>query len=161
MIGIVSSYQVALLLHVVGAITFFAGLAVATVALVAARRRERPSEIALLLRLSPWGAAAVGVGFVLLIGFGFWLVDLSGHEFSEAWLSAALALFLAGAVLGGLGGRKPKQARLLATRLAAEGNEPSLELRQLLTDPISDLLNAVAFLASVAVLVLMVWQPGA
>jgi uncharacterized membrane protein len=155
-----SNFQIALLLHIVGAILYFSGLALTTAALLAARRRERPSEIALLLRLSPYGVALVGVGFIVLLGFGLWLVDLTPAEFDQAWLSAALALFVAAAILGGIGGRKPREARVLATRLAGENDEPSLELRQLLTDPISTALNALAGLASVAILVLMVWRPG-
>jgi uncharacterized membrane protein len=155
-----SEHQVALLLHIVGAIVYFAGLTVAAVALVAARRRERPSEIALLLRLAPLSVILVLIGFLLILGFGLWLIDLTPADFDQTWISAALALLLVSLLLGALGGRKPKQARLLATRLAKEGDEPSLELRQLLTDPVADLINLVAALASVAALVLMVWRPG-
>lgn len=155
-----SEHQIALLLHIVGAIVYFAGLTVATVALVAAGRRERPSEIALLLRLTPYGVILVAIGFMLILGFGLWLLDLTPADFDQTWISAALGLLLVSFVLGAVGGRKPKQARLLATKLAGEDDQPSLELRQLLTDPVATLLNVVAALASIAALVLMVWRPG-
>ena len=93
-----SDFQIALLLHIVGAIVYFAGLVVATVALIAARRRERPSEIALLLRITPYGVILVGVGFLLLLGFGLWLIDLTPADFDQAWVSAALGLFIAAAI---------------------------------------------------------------
>ena len=55
MIGRVSHYDVALLMHLVGAIGFLAGIAVAAAAMGAARRKERPSEIASVLALARWG----------------------------------------------------------------------------------------------------------
>ena len=58
-------------------------------------------------------------------------------------------------MLGSLGGRRPRQARLLAER---QGQRD--ELRRLLDDPLSRALNAAAAAAYVAVLALMVWKPG-
>jgi hypothetical protein len=55
MIGRVSHYDVALLIHLVGAIGFFAGIALAAAAMGAARRRTRPKEIAVVLALVRWG----------------------------------------------------------------------------------------------------------
>jgi hypothetical protein len=57
MIGRVSHYDVALLVHLAGALGFFAGIAPAAAAMGAARRRERPSEIAAVLALARWGVA--------------------------------------------------------------------------------------------------------
>jgi hypothetical protein len=52
------------------------------------------------------------------------------------------------------------QARLTAARLAREGDLPGDEVRVLLADPASLALNVAATAAAVAVLVLMIWQPG-
>lgn len=152
------SYEAALFLHLVGMVLFFSGAAVAAIALAAARRRSRAGEIALLLRLTRRGVLLVAVGSVLLLGFGLWLVELTRWSLADAWLGWALGLFLAAAVLGGLGGRRPKRARLLAERLPPEEDAPD-ELRGLLRDPISDLLNWGAAAAALAVLALMVWKP--
>lgn len=160
MIGRVSRYDVALLLHLAGAIGFFAGIAIAAAAFAAARRTERPSQMAAVLVLARWGVLCVGVSTVLVLVFGFWLVDLAGHGLGQAWLSAALALFVFAMAAGGAAGRAPRRARELATRLAAEGDRPSDEPRRLLEHRPSLVLNAVSTLAAVAVLVLMVWRPG-
>ncbi|MEX1357230.1 MAG: DUF2269 family protein [Gaiellaceae bacterium] len=152
------SYELALFLHLLGVVLFFSGTAVAAVALAAARRRVRAGEIALLLRLTRWGVLLVGGGAVLLLGFGFWLVELTRWTLGDAWLGWALALFVVAAVLGALGGRRPKRARLLAEQLPAEVDAPE-ELRRLLRDPVSDLLNWGAAVAAFAVLALMVWKP--
>ena len=146
--------EVALFLHLVGVVTLFAGMAVAAVGLAAARRRERASEIALLLGLTRIGVVLVAAGLVLAVACGFWLLDLTEFDLGDGWVAAALGLILAGAILGSLGGRRPKQARLLAERGA---DVP--ELRRLLDDRLSLWLNAAAAAAYLAVLALMVWKP--
>ena len=147
--------EVALFLHLLGVVMLFAGMAVAVVGLEAARRRERPSEIALLLGLARVGVVLVGAGLVLAVACGFWLLDLADFDLRDAWVEAALALVVLGAVLGSLGGRRPRQARVLAERRADAD-----EVRRLLDDPLSRLLNGVAAAAYLAVLALMVWKPG-
>lgn len=152
-------YEWALFFHLVGAFAFFAGLAVAAVGLTAARTRTRPSEISLLLRAARWGVLLVGLGTLLVLGFGFWLLDLTGYGFA-GWVVTALALLGFALVAGGLGGQAPKRARRLADRLAREDDEPSPELERLLDSRSADALNAAAAAAAIAILVLMVWKPG-
>lgn len=152
-------YEWALFFHLLGAFSFFAGLTVAAVGQTAARRRTRPSEIALLLGAARWGVLLVGLGTALVLGFGFWLVHLAGYGF-EGWVVAALALLGLALVAGGIGGQAPKRARRLADRLSQE-DEPSPELERLLNSRAADALNVTAAAAAIAILVLMVWKPGA
>ena len=72
--------EVALFLHLLGVVTLFAGMAVAAVGFEAARRRERPKEVALLLGLTRIGVVLVGVGLVLAVACGFWLLDLTEFD---------------------------------------------------------------------------------
>ena len=65
------------------------------------------------------------------------------------------------AVLGALGGQRPKQARMLASRLAAEHAPVSDELRALLHDRATRALNYLSALLLLAIIVLMVFRPGA
>lgn len=153
-------YEWALFLHLVGAILFFAGFAVAAVGQGAARRRSRPSEVAVLLRAARWGVAIVGAGTLLALAGGFWLLDLTAYGF-DGWIVASLALLAFAVVAGGLGGQAPKRARRLAERLAGDRDEPSAELDSALRDPLADALNWTGAAAAVAILVLMVWKPGA
>ena len=154
-----SSYEAALFLHVLGAVLFFSGMAVAGACYLAAARRERPSEIGLLLGVTRVGVFLVAAGVILILAFGLWLVDLTGYSYGDGWIRAALALFLVSSVLGALGGRTPKQARLLAARLAREGDAPDATLRRLLRDRAALALNYAAVLAALAVLALMVFKP--
>jgi uncharacterized membrane protein len=155
----VTSYEIGLALHLLGVLLFFGGAMVAGVVFEAARRRSRPSEVALLLSVTRVGALFVAGGAVLLLAAGLWLAD-DVDVFGDAWLLASLALFVLSLLLGAWGGQKPKQARRLATRLAAETDEPMPELRRLLDDPPSRVANYASTALVLVVLLLMIWQPG-
>ncbi len=151
--------ELALFIHILGALTFVAGIVVAGVAFEAARRRERPEEIALLLALTRIGVALVGIGALTVLGFGLWLVDLDRFGYGAGWIDAAIALYVVSLALGALGGRRPRRARVLASRLAAEGRPASPELRALLDDRASRAANLGAAAAVLAILALMVFRP--
>ena len=91
-------YRWALFFHLAGALLFFSGLAVAAVAQLSARRRDRPHEVALLLDAARTGVLLVALGAVLILGFGLWLADLSGYGL-HGWVLAALVLFLLSVLL--------------------------------------------------------------
>ena len=149
---------VLLFLHILSAIVFLSGAAVAGVLQIAALRRERPSEVALLLRLTRVGVALVGAGGLATLVFGLALAGQQ-HRFGEAWVSASIALWVASMALGGWGGRTARHARHLAERLGAEGDSSSEELRGLVAHRPSLLASYASTLPLLAVLGLMVWQP--
>jgi uncharacterized membrane protein len=151
----------ALFCHLLGAFLFVSGTVVAGVAFEAGRRRGTPGEIALLLGLARVGAALVGVGMLAVLVFGLWLVQLGHWGYGSGWIDAAIGLFVAAAALGAYGGRAPKRARQLAARLAAAGQPVTDELRGLLADRPALLANYASALLMIAILVLMVWKPGA
>ena len=153
--------QVALFLHLLGAFSLVSGTVVAGVAFEVARRRQSPREIALLLSLTRVGVALVGLGTIVVLPFGLWLVRLEYWSWSTTWIDAALALLVAMAVLGTIGGQRPKQARKLAARLAAEGAPGNSELRALLDDPLARASNYLSALLLLAIIALMVFKPGA
>jgi hypothetical protein len=147
--------DLALFLHLLGAFAFVSGAALAGVVFEAARRRVSAAEIALMLGLARVGALLVVLGFLLVLGFGLWLVDLGDWGYGSGWVEAAIGLLVVAMLLGALGGRTPKQARLLASRLAAEGKPASPELRRLLDDRRALALNYLSGLLVLAVLVLI------
>ncbi|MGZ4401020.1 MAG: hypothetical protein ACXVYM_09125, partial [Gaiellaceae bacterium] len=113
--------DVALFFHLLGAFSFVAGTVVAGAAFEVARRRDDPTEIALLLGLTRLGVLLIGLGTLLVLAFGLWLVHLGHWGYGAGWVDSALGLLVTTAVLGAIGGQKPKRARKLAVRLAAEG----------------------------------------
>jgi uncharacterized membrane protein len=145
----------ALVFHLLGAFLLFAGATVAAVAFEAARRSRSTAEIALLLGLTRIGVVLLGLGSVLVLAFGLWLVQLEHVGYGAGWVDAAIGLFVLMMALGGLGGRAPKRARLLA-----EAGRNGDELRRLLDDRAALAFNYVSAALAVAIVVLMVFKPG-
>src|SRR5262245_5627216 len=151
--------DVVLFLHLLGVLTLTAGIAVAGVPFEAARRRDDAAEIALLLGITRYGVALVGLGALLLFVCGLWLVDLADVGFGTGWVLAAVVVFLAAVALGAAGGQTPKRARELATALAERGEAAGPELRALLDDPRSRAANYASSALILVVLALMVFKP--
>ena len=152
--------DVVLFLHLVGVLLFASGIVVAGVPFEVARRRQDTAEIALLLGLTRYGVALVGAGGLLLFVCGLWLVGLDDDiGFGTGWVDAAIALFLLAVALGSIGGRRPRQARLLATQLGERGEPVGGELRAALDDPASRAANYTSAALVIAILALMVFKP--
>jgi uncharacterized membrane protein len=156
-------YQWLLFLHVTGAFLFLGGSVVAAVLNNAAQRRERPSEVAVLLRLTRIAAIAISAGVPMLFFFGLWLVSAAPYDYGygQAWVIAALVLFVLTNAIGGFVGKREKETRLLAESLAAGGDAPRPELRARLRERRALVLVWTSFLLTIAILVLMIWKPGA
>lgn len=154
-------YQWLLVLHMTGAFLVLGGATMAAIFNVAAMRRERPSEIAILYRLTQFAAVSVMVGMTLALIFGLWLVaDVNFVDWGDAWVIIALVLWIVANALGSSGGRREKATRELAERLAAQGDQPSAELRARLRDPVALALSYGSGAAVIAILALMIWKPG-
>jgi uncharacterized membrane protein len=149
-----------LFLHLLGAFAFVAGAAVAGTLQVAALRRDRPSEVLILLRLTRVGVLLVLVGATFTLAFGIALASHVGFGLSPAWIQTSLALWAASVVTGAIGGRTARHARYLAERLAAEGDRPSEELRALVGHRPSLWLSYLSGALVLAIVVLMVWKPS-
>ena len=147
--------------HLLSAFALVAGAAAAGILQLAAGRRERPSEVALLLRTTRPAVLLVVVGLLGTLGFGIALARQQGRSLGEGWISAALALWVLALVTGELGGRSARQARRLAERLAAEGDRPDDALRRLVSHRPALLLSYASSAAILTIIVLMVWKPGA
>jgi uncharacterized membrane protein len=153
-----TTYNVALFLHLLGALLFFAGAVVAGVAFELARGRARAAEVAALLAASRVGAAVLGAGMLIVGVFGLWLVHLGHWGYGSGWVDWAIGLYVLVFVLGGAGGSRPRQARLLATRLGDEGAVITPELRALLDDTATRALNYVSLAIVIAIVALMVFK---
>lgn len=152
-------YDVAFFLHILGVLAFVSGIVVAGVAFESARRAQRPAEVATLLGLSRIGVLLVAAGTLLTGAFGLWLVHLGRWHYSSFWVGCSIVLFVATLALGAAGGQRPKRARQLATRLAAEGAPVSDELSALLEDRAARIQNYLALLLVLAIVAVMVFKP--
>ena len=155
-----TAYHWLLFFHLLGAVLFFSGAAVAGTLQLGAMRRERPSEILTLLRLTRVGVVIVVLGAFMTLGFGMALASHLGYGFTPAWIQAAFGLWVASVVLGAIGGRTAREARYRAEELAASGDLPDEGLRALVAHRPSLILSWVSGLLLVVILVLMVWRPA-
>ena len=149
-----------LMLHVTAGFFFVGGSVAAGILNFLAIRSERPSEAAALLRLIRLTLPVIGVGVVGTLVFGLWLWHERGYSFGAAWIWLALALWVVANALGGIGGHHQERSRELAERLAAEDDAHTDELRALLRDRRGLVVSSAAGVATLAILVLMIWKPG-
>jgi len=157
----VSRYDWLLFLHVTGAFLVIGGAVMAGVFNFSALRTERPSDVVIFFRFARIAVASIGVGMVLTLGFGLWLVHDVGYGWGETWIVLALVLWVASNALGGIGGNRERKVRELAERLTAEGDAPSPELSARLRDPVWLAVSWGSGIAAIAILALMIWKPGA
>jgi uncharacterized membrane protein len=157
----VSTYDWLLGIHVLGALALLGGAVAASGFLIAAIRSERPSEIALLLKLGQVSSGAVNAGALVALVFGLWLAEHADYGIGDEWVVAALVLWVVSMALGGIGGGRTRRAREEAERLAREGDRSSPSLQALLRDRTTMLLHWGSGVAVLAILVLMIWKPGA
>jgi uncharacterized membrane protein len=159
--GDVSTYDWLLMLHVSGAFLFLGGGAAAGILNMRAWHAERPSEVALLMRLlSRVAVPAIGIGSVTTLVLGIWLVHHQGYSYGAFWVWAAIVLWVVAGALGGRGGRYQSRAGVEAARLAKSGDTMTAELRALVRDPVGNTLSYASGLTLLLILILMIWKPG-
>ena len=150
-----------LMFHITGAFFLVGGSVAAGVFNVLSQRAERPSETALYLRLIRTVLPVIFLGSFATLVFGLWLVHELHVRFWSFWIIAALVLWIVAGALGGAGGKHQERAREHAERLAAAGDTPDDELRAILRDPRGNAMSWLAGLATLLLLVDMIWKPGA
>jgi uncharacterized membrane protein len=155
-----STVEWLLALHITAAFFFVGGSVAAGILNTLAIRAAKPSETAFLLRLVRRTLPVVGLGVAGTLIFGIWLWHELHFSFGAGWIWASLVLWVVANALGGIGGRHQEHARKLAEQLAAAGDATSEELRTLLHDRKGNAVSWLAGLATLGILVLMIWKPG-
>jgi uncharacterized membrane protein len=160
-----STYDWLLFLHITGAFLLGGGVVAAGAFNLAAQFRRKPSEIALLFGATRFAVIPIIVGGLLTLTFGLALVSEApahfGYHYTQGWIIAAVILWFIGMGMGESGGRRDRKAHEFAERLAATGDQPSMELQARLRDPLSLFLSYGSAVVIVVMLVIMVWKPGA
>ena len=149
--------HVLLFFLVLGAFCFLSGAAVAGTQQCAAIGCERPRESYAFSRLAQVGAALIGIGGLLTIGFGIALAQHEGIGFSAAWIQAALGLWATSLALALYAGRV-RQTRSLTPRSAVKGDARSEKVGSLGVQ-VPLWASGASGLLLLAMLGLAIWQP--
>jgi hypothetical protein len=151
-----------LALHLLAAFALVAALVLYTAVMVANWGADRPQRASAYFRLAAVGGPLVGAGAGLALLFGIALaIDLDAYHPWDVWIVASIVLWAIGSATGSRVGAHYAGAQELVERLAAEGDEPSAELAAQLSDRKARTLHAITVLAFTAVLVVMIFKPGA
>jgi uncharacterized membrane protein len=157
----VELYDWLVALHVLSAFAWVAALVLFSVTIVAGWNVSVPSAAVRIFRVSRVGDALVAVGMIGTIVFGIWLA-LDEYEIWDGWIIAALVLWLVAGALGGRTGKTYNATRDRAKALLAEGrDDPSPELNAMLRSQRGLVLHTLFVAATLAILVVMVYKPGA
>jgi hypothetical protein len=159
----VSFDQWLLALHVLSAFSLVAGIVLFWVILVAVRRIDTPGDTLRLGPIAKVGNATVGAGMGGTILFGVWLAfSVGGYDIWDGWILAALALWFVGAELGRRTGAAYMQGPVLAQELEAAGRTgASPELLAVNRTQTGLLMHTLTSLVVLAIIIDMLWKPGA
>jgi len=152
-----------LALHVLSAFAFVAGLVLFWVLIVAVRRTDTPEETIRMEPMVKVGNAAVGVGAGGTIILGIWLAfSYGGYDIWDPWIIAALVLWAVAAALGQRTGVAYMQGMNKAKELEAAGQTgPNAELLSLNRTTNGVLFHAATSVVVLAIVIDMIWKPGA
>jgi hypothetical protein len=152
-----------LALHLLAAAALVAALSLFTVMLLSTRHTSVPSEIARFWGLGRFGTIIVSHGTLGTLIFGIWLsINEDEYQVWDPWIIAAIVLWAIASWAGQQSGVPFTKAGARARELAASGNDaPDPELGALMGDSRAFLLHWVTVAGTLAILVLMIWKPGA
>jgi len=151
-----------LALHLLAAFALVAALVVFTAVMVADWGEARPQRAAAFFLLARVGGPLIAAGAALTLILGIWLaIDLDAYQPWDGWIIAAIVLWGIGGYTGSKVGAHYTALQGLVDQLAAQGDEPNAELAAKLSDRSVRTLHVITIVAFAAILVLMVFKPGA
>ena len=159
-----STYELYLLLHIVGAFMIAGGSLSATTLGIYAGNGTNVHTMRVAADLQyKIEYALIVPGALIAIVFGSLLVtEMSFVEFSDAWVSASFLLWFVAMGLGtGVLGPHAKQMRAKADELIANGVAASAELQSEFASPKVKAIGAILTLTLIVFPYLMVAKPGA
>ena len=152
-----------LALHVLSAFSLVAGIVLFWVLVVVGRRTDTPADTLRLGPIAKVGNATVGAGMGGTIVFGVWLaLSYGGYDIWDGWILAAIVLWFVGAALGRRTGEAYMQGPRKAQELEAAGQTgPNPELLAINRTQTGLLMHTLTSLVVLAIILDMIWKPGA
>ena len=141
-----------LVLHLLAAFATVTSIVMFVAVLVGARRARATTDALAVMRLSNVAAVLWNVGGITVLIFGVWLaLDADVYDILDGWIIAAIVLWVVASAAGGPLTRGYREA--LGT-----GGEAALDT---VRSQRTVILHVVMALATLALLVVMIYKPGA
>jgi uncharacterized membrane protein len=157
----VELYDWLLALHILSAFAWISALVVYSVAIAAGWRLTLPSDVVRVFKVARVGDPLIAVGMIGTIVFGIWLA-FDKYEIWDGWIITALVLWLVAGAVGGRLGKVYNGVRDRAKALVDEGRDASNpELTAMLRSQRGLVLYVLSCLIVLAILVVMIYKPGA
>src|SRR3954466_10651425 len=152
-----------LALHLISAAVLVGAIFWFLTVLVAARRAQRPAEVAAYFRTVRLAVPLVGAGSLLVLLFGVWLAfDKDVYHIWDPWIIAAIVLWAIASGAGQRSGVGMAEAAKLANQEAGQGSDRSSpELLAALRSRQALNLQLVAIGCVALILLDMIFKPGA
>ena len=152
-----------LVLHVLSAFAFVAGMVVFWVLIYALRRTDTPEGTIRMEPIVKVGGAATGIGAGGTIIFGIWLAfSVGDYAIWDPWIIAALILWAATGAVGGRTSKVYLEGMHKAQELERAGQTgPNAELLALNRTQNGLVLHTIGSLLLLLILIDMIWKPGA
>jgi hypothetical protein len=148
-----------LALHVLSAFALVASMVLFWTLVVATRTLTDVDARITYGRVGDLGGRIIGVGFFGTIIFGIWLAFAKdGYAIWDGWIIAALVLWAIGGATGGRAGAEYQKILDQARELKSSGQaaQPGA-----FRSSSGELMLAISSLATLLILIDMVWKPGA
>ena len=152
-----------LFVHVAAAFAFIGAITVFTILVLAARRTDRPVEALTLFRIGDPANILVQGGSVLALVMGVWIaIRRPEYRPWDGWIIGAYVLWLVAGAFGAMTGKAYNLIREEARMLVESGRfEPNADLAAKLRESRPLLLHAITVVAALALLLDMIFKPGA
>lgn len=156
-------YDWLLALHVLAAFSLVAALVLYSAVIAFAWNLSVPSDVARLFRVSRVGDVAIAVGSLGTLILGVWLaIDSDDYQVWDGWIIAALVLWVLSMETGRRTGALYTETRDRARALVAEGRDtPQPELSAMLRSTTGLALHTATVVLILALVVVMIYKPGA
>jgi hypothetical protein len=152
-----------LVLHVLAAFAFVAGMVVFWMLIYAVRRTDTPEGTIRMEPIVKVGSAATGIGAGGTIILGIWLAfSVGNYDIWDPWIIAAIILWMATGAVGGRTSKEYLQGMHKAQELESAGQTgPNAELLALNRTQNGLVLHTIGSVLLLLILIDMIWKPGA
>lgn len=154
--------EILLIIHILGVLVVAGAFGAELLVRIGAGRSPDLATVERTASLEHTAGRIAAFSWVVVAAAGIWLViESPAFEFSQAWLSAAFALWIvAMGIGGGILGRHASRVKSAAQAALARGESSSAEVQELWSAPIVTYGRIALGVSLVVFIYLMVAKPG-